>query len=490
LTTPTAPALALSAPDLALLNRMTWGANASTAQRFSRLGPEAFVREQLHPPPGERLPPAVQAQIDAMKISQHPAPQLAIELEQQRRDANAITDPDRKRDARRAYRQALADLRREAATRSLLRDLYSPDQLKEQLTWFWLNHFNVSANKGNIRALIGDYEETAIRRHALGRFRDLLAATLHHPAMLIYLDNNRNAAGQINENYAREIMELHTLGVGSGYTQKDVQELAHILTGVGVNLTPDGPRVRPALRSQLVRDGLFVFNPKRHDYGDKTFLGHRIAGRGLAEVDQALDILSRAPATARFISRKLALYFVSDDPPPALVDRMATTFRSTDGDIAAVLKTMFDSAEFKTSLGAHFKDPMHFVVSAVRLAYDDRPIVNTLPLQNWLNRMAEPLYGRQTPDGYGLAATAWTSPGQMAMRFEIARVIGSGAAPLFRSPGVTEPAEPVPLQLAANPSLRTMAFRVGQQTREALNTATTAQDWNTLFLASPEFMRR
>jgi uncharacterized protein (DUF1800 family) len=269
-----------------------------------------------------------------------------------------------------------------------------------------------------------------------------------------------------------------------------VQELARILTGVGINLTPDGPKVRPALRSQLVRDGVFVFNPNRHDYGDKTFLGHRIAGRGLAEVDQALDILNRAPATARFISRKLALYFVSDDPPPALVERMAAMFRRTDGDIAAVLKTMFDSAELKTSLGTHFKDPMHFVVSAVRLAYDDRPIVNTQPLQNWLNRMAEPLYGRQTPDGYGLVEAAWTSPGQMAMRFEIAHVIGSGAAPLFHALGTTEPAEPMPLQLAASASLQAMQLRLGQQTREALNTATTAQDWNTLFLASPEFMRR
>jgi uncharacterized protein (DUF1800 family) len=480
----------LSAGDVALLNRITWGTNASTAQRFSRLGAEAFINEQLHSPPGERLPPAVQAQIDALKISHQPATQLAIELEQQRRDANAITDPDRKRDARRAYRQALADLRREAATRSLLRDLYSPDQLREQLTWFWLNHFNVSANKGNIRALIADYEESAIRRHVLGRFRDLLAATLHHPAMLIYLDNNRNAAGQINENYARELMELHTLGVGSGYTQKDVQELARILTGVGVNLTPDGPKVRPALRSQLVRDGLFVFNPNRHDYGDKIFLGHRINGRGLAEVDQALDILSRAPATSRFVSRKLALYFVSDDPPPALVERMAATFRKTDGDIAAVLKTMFDSAKFKSSLGTRFKDPMHFVISAVRLAYDDRPIVNTQPLQNWLNRMAEPLYGRQTPDGYGLAEAAWTSPGQMATRFEIARIIGSGAAPLFRAPGMTEPGEPVPIKLAGNPPLEEMHLPVGEQTREALNAAMTVRDRNTLFLASPEFMRR
>jgi uncharacterized protein (DUF1800 family) len=487
---PAAAPTSLSVGDLALLNRITWGANASIAARFSRIGAEEFIREQLHPPAGERLPSAVQAQIDALKISQAPAAQLAIELEQQRRDANAITDLDRKRDARRAYRQALADLRREAATRSLLRDLYSPDQLKEQLTWFWLNHFNVSANKGNIRALIGDYEETAIRRHALGRFRDLLAATLHHPAMLIYLDNNRNAAGQINENYAREMMELHTLGVGSGYTQKDVQELARILTGVGVNLTSDGPKVRPALRSQFLRDGLFVFNPNRHDYGDKMFLGRRIEGRGLAEVDQALDVLSRAPATSRFISRKLAVYFVSDDPPPALVERMAATFRKTDGDIAAVLEAMFNSAEFKISLGARFKDPMHFVVSAVRLAYDDRVIVNSLPLQNWLSRMAEPLYGRQTPDGYSLAESAWTSPGQMATRFEIARVIGVGAAPLFRAPGVVEAAEPVPLRLASNASVAALQSQVGTQTREALDAATTPRDWNTLFLASPEFMRR
>jgi uncharacterized protein (DUF1800 family) len=490
LANPAAPPATLSTGDLSLLNRITWGANASTAGQFARIDPEAFIREQLHPAPGERLPPVVQAQIDALKISQKPAASLAIELEQQRRDANAITDPDRKRDARRAYRQALTELRREAATRSLLRDLYSPDQLKEQLTWFWLNHFNVSANKGSIRALIGDYEETAIRSHALGHFRDLLAATLHHPAMLIYLDNNRNAAGQINENYAREIMELHTLGVGSGYTQKDVQELARILTGVGVNLTPEGPRARPALRDQLVRDGVFVFNPNRHDYGDKIFLGHRIEGRGLAEVDQALDILSRAPATSRFISRKLAIFFVSDDPPPALVERMAATFRKTDGDVTAVLETMFNSAEFKTSLGTRFKDPMHFVVSAIRLAYDDRAIVNTLPLQNWLNRMAQPLYGRQTPDGYSLAEAAWTSPGQMATRFEIARVIGSGAAPLFRTPGLTEPIEPVPIQLAENPSLEGVQSGLAQQTREALNAATTARDWNTLFLASPEFMRR
>jgi uncharacterized protein (DUF1800 family) len=436
------------------------------------------------------LPAHAQTQIDALTISQTPPAKLVIDLEQQRRDANAIADPEQKRQARRTYRQALAQVGREAAARSLLRDLYSPDQLKEQLTWFWFNHFNVHANKGNIRALIGDYEETAIRQHALGKFRDLLAATLHHPAMLIYLDNNRNGVGRINENYAREIMELHTMGVGSGYTQADVQELARILTGVGVNLTSDDPKVRPALRDQFVRDGLFVFNPNRHDYGDKTFLGRRIAGSGLKEVDQALDMLARAPATSRFVSRKLALYFVSDNPSQDLVERMAATFRKTDGDIAAVLKTMFESAEFKNSLGTRFKDPIHFVVSAIRLAYDDRPIVNAAPIQGWLNRMAQPLYGHQTPDGYGLAEAAWVSPGQMVTRFEIARMIGSGSAPLFRVTTATEPSLPHAPRIADDPSLTTLRPPLSPETRQALNEAISPQDWNTLFLASPEFMRR
>jgi uncharacterized protein (DUF1800 family) len=482
--------IALSPQDLGLLNRVTWGANPSSARALAKSGPDAFLDQQLHPPKSDRLPEHAQTQIDALTISQTPPVKLAIYLEQQRRDAMAIDDPEQKRQARRAYRQALAQVGREAAVRSLLRDLYSPDQLKEQLTWFWLNHFNVHANKGNIRALVGDYEQTAIRQHALGKFRDLLAATLHHPAMLIYLDNNRNAVGRINENYAREIMELHTLGVGSGYTQADVQELARILTGVGVNLTPDTPRVRPALQGQFVRDGLFVFNPNRHDYGDKTFLGRRIAGSGFKEIDQALDILARAPATSRFVSRKLALYFVSDNPPPELVERMAATFRKTDGDIAAVLKTMFDSADFKNSLGTRFKDPIHFVVSAVRLAYDDRPILNAAPMQGWLNRMAEPLYGHQTSDGYGLAEAAWVSPGQMVTRFEIARMIGSGSAPLFRSATAGEPVASVTPQIADNPLLTTLRPPLSSETRQALNEATTPQDWNTLFLASPEFMRR
>jgi uncharacterized protein (DUF1800 family) len=326
-----------------------------------------------------------------------------------------------------------------------------------------------------VRALVGDYEEQAIAPHALGRFRDLLAATARHPAMLIYLDNARNAAGRLNENYARELMELHTLGVDGGYTQRDVQELARILTGHSVG---------------IVRERLYQFYPARHDFGDKEFLGRRIRGRGADELDEALDILARHPSTARFISRKLALYLASDDPPEALIARMATTFRASDGDIAATLRTLFTSPEFTASLGSKFKDPVHYVVSAVRVAYDGKVILNTTPMINWLARMGEPLYARPTPDGYPMTRTEWASAGQLATRFEIARVLGYGAPALFRS-DAPEPVErPAFPQLANALYYDSMRYTLGDATRQALEKATSAQEWNMLLLASPEFMHR
>jgi uncharacterized protein (DUF1800 family) len=486
--------VALSAHDLDLLNRITWGVNPSSAKEFAALGADKYLERQLHPPVDTPLPKPAQAQIDALSISHTPMPTIVAEMDQESRTANAITDADQRQLAQKAFQESLAHYGREPATRSILRDLYSPYQLREQLTWFWFNHFNVVLGKSNIRLLIGDYEDKALRPHALGHFRDLLAATLHHPAMLRYLDNDQNAVGHINENYAREIMELHTMGVGSGYTQSDVQELARILTGAGVNQAPqqgfNPPKLPPERQAQYVRDGLFEFNPNRHDYGDKTFLGHTIKGSGAAEIDEALDLLARAPATAHFISHKLAVYFVSDTPSPQLVDKMATTFRQSDGDIAAVLKTMFTAPEFKASLGLQFKDPMHYVISAVRLAYDDKVILNTSPILGWLGRMAEPLYGHDTPDGYPLTEAAWNGPGQMATRFEIARAIGSGSAGMFKPDGpqaVDQPAFPQPANALYFTSLRPM---LGNATLQALDQAVSPQDWNTLFLASPEFMRR
>jgi len=412
-----APAPGSRTEDLLLLNRVTWGANPSSARELARMGPERYLEAQLQPPQEAALPPEAQAQVDAMTITQRPVDELAKEMESRRKGLDLLRNDDEKKAAQQAYQQELTRLGREAAARMLLRALYSPWQLREQMTWFWMNHFNVFQYKANLRVLVADYEERAVRPHALGRFRELLGATARHPAMLIYLDNAQNAANRINENYARELMELHTLGVDGGYTQRDVQELARVLTGFSANIDREMPK----------------FIPGRHDYGDKLLLGRTIRGRGAAEVDEALDLLARHPATARFICRKLALFFVSDDPSEVLLERLASTFRSSDGDIAAVLRELFASAEFSASLGAKFKDPVHYVVSAVRLAYDGKAILNAGPMINWLGRMGEPLYARPTPDGFALTRTEWASAGQMATRFEIARTLGYGAAGLFRA---------------------------------------------------------
>jgi len=336
----------------------------------------------------------------------------------------------------------------------LLRALYSPNQLEEQMTWFWMNHFSVFQFKGPLRALVADYEERAVRPQALGRFRDLLGATARHPAMLIYLDNARNSAGRLNENYARELMELHTLGVDGGYSQRDVEALARILTGWSLDLAG----------GQLSR-----FYPRRHDFSDKQLLGVTIKGKGAAELDEALDLLSRHPSTARFVSRKLAMFLVADEPPPALVERMAQSFAASDGDIAQVLRTLFASAEFRASLGAKFKDPLQYALSALRLVLDQRALPDAQPVIGALARMGEPLYARVTPDGYPLERTGWASPGQLATRFEVARGIA------YRIPAR------IPAQLA--PPL-------GEATRQTLAKAASPQEWNLLLLSSPEFMHR
>jgi uncharacterized protein (DUF1800 family) len=359
-----------NARDLALMDRLTWGVNASGAERLRALGTERWLREQLHPPAGVALPDTVTAQIEAMPDVQKLPFDIAVAFEQQAKSANQVADADQKKAAQQVYQGAINDRAEQAAARTILRALYAPDQLRERLTWFWFNHFNVHQYKANLRILVGDYEDRAIRPFALGKFRDLLASTMRHPAMLRYLDNADNAAGHINENYAREIMELHTMGVGSGYTQADVEALARILTGVGIDLKSEDPKPKPELLSQLVREGAFEFNPSRHDYGDKTFLGHPIKGHGLAEVDEALDILVHHPATAAHLSRQIATYFVSDNPPESLVQKMALAFKTSDGDIAAVLATMVHSPEFAASLtsGSRFKDPVQYVLSALRLA--------------------------------------------------------------------------------------------------------------------------
>ena len=487
---------ALAASDLALVNRLSWG-ETGQGDTLGGQSAQTWLEQQLQPSSDDGLPPQVQAQIGAMEISQKSLPQINDEVRELREQAQRAKGSPGYDAVQKIYQQKLQQLMQEAQTRSLLRDLYSKNQLKEQLTWFWFNHFNVHAQKAEIRAFVGDYENT-IRAHALGKFRDLLLATAVHPAMLQYLDNAQNAAGHINENYAREIMELHTLGVGSGYSQQDVQELARILTGLGLNLSgrPPGGQWRAGFRLDFNDDSpnLALFNAKRHDFGDKQFLGTTIKGRGIDEIGTAIAILAVEPPTAHFISRKLAQYFCCDAPSDRLVNAMAATWKRTDGDIAEVLKTLFAAPEFAASLGGKFKDPIHYAVSAVRATFGPQVIVNAQPMLNWLNRMGEPLYGHETPDGYALTASSWSGPGEIATRFEIAQQIGGGARGLFNAAGLNpeggppRPTPPPVLQQTAYYTAITPGLSAA--TTSAIAQGTTQADRNMLFLSSPEFMRR
>jgi len=493
-------AAVLTRGDLRWLARVTFGIDSATVARYRQLGREKFLDEQLRPAAGD--PPDLAAAIAAIPITQQTAEARlkANRAEQQR--INTLPSEDDKQKARMAINQAAGQAVYETTKRDLLRALGSPSQLREQMTWFWMNHFSVFSGKANIRWTLAEYEDQAVRAHALGKFSDLVLSTALSPAMLEYLDNAQSAASRINENYARELMELHTLGVsggrsGSTYTQQDVQELARVLTGAGLNLADTPVRLPPNQQPLYVRHGLFEFNPMRHDPGPKAVLGHAIAGKGLGEIEDAVVLLCRQPATARFISTKLATYFVSDDPPPALVEKMTRTFQKSDGSIAAVLREMFLDKDVIAALNAptprleKFKDPMQFVMSSLRLAYDGKRISNYRPVVGWLTQLGEPLYGRVTPDGYPLTEAAWTSSGQIIRRFEIARAIGSGNAGLFNNEDSNTPGP-----ATGFPMLTSRLFydaiepAISARTRDALSRTSSQQEWNTILLASPDWMQR
>ena len=475
----------LSREDALWLERVTYGLTTATVSEYLKLGRRRYLDEQLHRR-DPRLPPQIAAQIDALQVSHSSASQLLLAVTQEQQRINALSDDAAKQADRKALNEQGNHMAYEAARRELLRAIYSQAQIQEQMTWFWLNHFSVFQYKANDAWLVADYADT-IRAHALGHFRDLVIATLTHPAMLQYLDNAQNAAGHLNENYARELMELHTLGVGSGYTQQDIQELARILTGVGIDASGREPRLKPQWQKLYRHEGAFEFNPARHDAGTKTLLGKTIEPGGFDEVERAVDLLVSQPACAAFISRQLAMYFVADDPPRALVEKMAKTFRKTHGDIAEVLQTLFESRELSASLGTKFKDPMHYVVSTVRLAYDGKAILNTHPVVNWLDALGEPLFGRQTPDGYPLTESGWASSGQMSRRFEIARAIGAGNGGLF------EPEDGSAAATTGFPQLSTRLYFsaiepfLSVNARTALDRASSQLEWNTFLLASPDF---
>jgi len=471
------------AVDLVWLDRIGMGADGTSATELESLGEGKFLDRQLGPE--HELPEDVRSRIESMEIqSEDP-----LVLMRHRDSLSKLVDSASDDSAKARAHRALGDWRNgvlfETVQRHLLRDLYSPDGLRERMAWFWGNHFSVFSGKDEEQLLLADYEDRALRPHALGRFRDLVLATLTHPAMLTYLDNAQNAVGHINENYARELLELHTLGVNGGYSQQDVQSLAVVLTGVGVNWRR-GPNANRPPPPGTIRDGAFEFNLRRHDTSSVVLLGTRLRGGGFEEVQTAVDILCRHPATAKHLSRRLAEYFLGAPAPAGLVDRMATTFRKTDGDISAVLRTFFLSPE-SHSPGA-LKDPHRFVVGALRQAYEGRILSNLRPVAYWLNQLGEPLYGRLTPDGYPLDGEGWSSEGQMVKRFEVARAIGSGPGALFdRDPGVPSGGG---FPLFQRPFFwKWREPLLGANTRSVLDQAKSPQEWNLLWMSSPEAMR-
>ncbi len=389
------------------------------------------------------------------------------------------------------YRQALREYYRQNGLQQpqrimaelhasrILRAVYSERQLQEVLVDFWTNHFNVFAGKGADRWLLISYDRDTIRPNAMGKFSDLLTATAKSPAMLFYLDNfqsvspnaqtafgpgqrrqrdralglmmegranprdremNRNVPPPnpqrqrrgINENYARELMELHTLGVDGGYSQKDVQEIARCFTGWTIHAPRGGGAAAGALLGQRMRrePGTFFFNPRVHDEGEKVVLGHKIpAGGGIKDGLMVLDILANHPSTAKFITTKLARYFVADNPSPALVDRAAAAFTKSKGDIRETLRAIVTSPEFNSpeAYRAKIKRPFELTISAIRSLGAE---TNGGPqLHQWIARMGEPLYGYQTPNGYSDLAESWVNTGGLLERMNFGLALASNRIP-------------------------------------------------------------
>ena len=323
--------------------------------------------------------------------------------------------------------------------------------LLARMTEFWFNHLNVFVGKGPVRPFVGHYALNVIRANALGKFEDLLLASAKHPAMLLYLDQAQSNNRGLNENYARELMELHTLGVNGGYTQNDVHALARILTGWTV---------------PIAQGEGFRFAPRLHDTGSKTLMGVQYDNHGISEGEDAIRFLARHPATAQRISTRLARFFVADTPPPALVERLVKTYMATQGDIRALLHTLVDAPEFWAADNQLFKTPLDFACSALTAAggaRERRDIVQTL---GFLAQAGQPMHGWQTPDGYKTDAATWLAPEALTRRADFAIALGQRIAePTYLNAFLSEPTR-------ARLAQEALPLRTG------------------LLLASPDFMRK
>jgi uncharacterized protein (DUF1800 family) len=486
------------------LNRVAFGPRPRDVARVRALGVRKYIAEQLRPEKlrdedaDARLAPLSTLKLSSRQIAeQFELPQMQARRE--RKEAAANGEPKPMPDQR--ANLVVVEL----GEQKLLRAVYSERQLQEVLTDFWFNHFNVDARKGPTRFMLTEYERDVIRPRVLGRFRDLLEAVAKSPAMLFYLDNwmsadpngphaemrpprivrgpfggrmiapraqpqRKNAPKGLNENYGRELMELHTLGVDGGYTQKDVTEVARAFTG----WTIDKPR----------QGGGFRFEPRIHDQGQKVVLGHVIkAGGGQSDGEQVLDLLARHPSTARFIATKLVRRFVSDTPPPPLVDRAAARFRDTDGDLREVMRTILTSPEFLSpdSRRAKVKTPVEFVASALRATAAD--VQDARPLVRSLQQFGMPLYMCQPPTGYKDTADAWVNTGALVARMNFALQLAGNK--------VNGVVVQLPTPADAPTLLDSMlGGDASDATRSTIAKAAMPDQMVALTLGSPEFQRR
>jgi uncharacterized protein (DUF1800 family) len=523
------------ADALHVLNRLAFGPAPGDLDRVTRMGTSAWIAEQLHP---ERLalPAFLADQLATLRspgLTQRELVQqyreMAKEAKQAKQAETAAPDGKKPRTEEGAdRRKQIARVYVEAGEERLLQALGSPRQLEEVLVDFWFNHFNVYQGKGLVRVLTESYEREAIRPNVLGRFRTMLGATAKHPAMLYYLDNWLSVApgyqparrlggaaakaSGLNENYAREVMELHTLGVDGGYTQQDVTELARILTGW--TLVPQQRKRRRFVdgadnTAAGHGDSIFGFDAARHDNGSKQWLGQSVRSNGQLEGEYALDVLARHPATARHVAFKLARRFVADEPAPALVDRLAKRFLETDGDLRAVMQALVDSSEFRDPRPVKFKTPYQYVMSSVRAT--GIATTNIKPLMAVLTQLGQPLYGCQTPDGWHDTEADWLNPNAITQRVNFATALASGKLPLQRAddPDAPAPAQGMkamarqadkamtrdqPVEGSTPPVdvdalLATLGPAISDKTRAAIAASQPALR-AALVLGSPDFMRR